>query len=151
MSGCCGFTGSFGGGGSGGGGGQRGGFMSPPEAWGQINVAANQNEVPLSALVSQSFDTVQMIRAGSIVGLSARLSTPILTGSLVAHITLNGVSVLFLACNAGTNPTGGVITQPIGVETYSPGGLIGAAVTTSVDFTPLTAELEVWVEVFESP
>lgn len=123
---------------------------SPPEQWAQSNVAASQTDVALGALVSQSFNTVKAIRAGSIVGLGTRLSEPITAGTLVVGVTLNGlVTVLTLSHDSGTNPSGGEAVAAIAAIPYVAGDLIGVQLSTNAGFLPITTDLEAWIQLAE--
>jgi len=115
-----------------------------PEMWAQQNVAAGQTDVPLDATVSANFDTIKMIRAGSIVGISTRLTEPITAGTLTVTVTKNGIAcAMSLVHSSGS---GGSATQAAGIDSYFPGDLIGVKITTSVGFLPVTTDLEVWID-----
>lgn len=115
-----------------------------PEMWAQQNVAAGQTDVPLDAAVSSNFDTIKMIRAGSIVGISTRLTEPITAGTLTVTVTKNGnAQAMSLVHSSGS---GGSATQAAGIDSYLSGDLIGVKITTSVGFSPVTTDLEVWLD-----
>jgi hypothetical protein len=120
------------------------------EKWVQNEVAASQTDVDLVALVSTSFDTLKMIRAGSIVGLSTRLSeaiTDATADSLIVSVTVNGAAgTLEISHASGGNPSGGVVTQAAGIDTFVASDLIGVQLTTLGSFTPITTDLEAWLE-----
>jgi hypothetical protein len=119
-----------------------------PEMWAQENVAASQTNVALSAMVSMNFDTIKMIRAGSIVGISSRFTEAITAGTITIQITKNGVAgTLQLVHSSGTGSTA---TQLSGIDTYLAGDLIGVQITTTSGFLPTTTDLEVWLEIQES-
>jgi hypothetical protein len=127
------------------------GLYAPPEKWTQQDIAAGQTDVDLSALMSISFDTIKAIRAGSIVGLSTRLTeavTDATASSMVVTVTINGVAgTLALSHTSALNPTGGEATQLAGIDTFVAGDLIGVQLTTLGSFTPITTDLEAWLEV----
>jgi hypothetical protein len=126
--------------------------FSPPEQWAQQNVAAGQAAVALSAQVSTNFDTLKAMRAGSIVGLSTRLTEAITAGTLTVTVTINGVAgALSLLHNAGFNATGGQVTQRAGIDRFVAADLIGVQLTTSAGFLPITTDLEAWLEIEEVP
>lgn len=135
------------GGGGGGGGTDR---YSPPEKWYQENIPGGQANVDLSALVSVSFDTIKMIRAGSIVGLSTRFTQAITdanAGSAIITVTVNGASgTLSISHDAGSNPTGGEATQAPAVDTFVAGDLLGVEITTLATFAPTTNKVEAWLD-----
>lgn len=115
-----------------------------PEMWGQENVAASQTNVALSAMVSMNFDTIKMTRAGSIVGISSRLTEAIAAGTITIRITKNGTpGTLQLVHTSGT---GGTAIQAAGIDTYIANDLIGVQITTTSGFLPTTTDLEVWLE-----
>jgi hypothetical protein len=125
------------------------GVEAMPEMWAQENVAASQTNVALSCLVSTNFDTIKMIRAGSIVGLGTRLTQAITAGTLTVVITKNGVAgTLSIAHTSGT---GSAATQAVGIDTYVAGDLIGIEITTTSGFLPNTTYFEAWLEVLEAP
>jgi hypothetical protein len=126
------------------------GIEAMPEIWAQENVAASQTNVPLSAQVSTSFDTIKMIRAGSIVGLGTRLTEAITAGTLTVSITKNGAAGT-LSIVHSTSSLGSALTQAAGIDTYVAGDLIGVQLTTSAGFLPNTTYLEAWLEVLEAP
>lgn len=115
-----------------------------PEMWAQQNVAAGQTDVALSATVSAHFDTIKMIRAGSIVGIATRLTEAITAGTITVTVTKNGVACA-MTLSHGTG-TGGSAIQAAGIDNYNSGDLIGVRVTTSAGFLPITTDLEVWVD-----
>lgn len=134
----------------GGGGGGSDNPYSPPERWGQENVAANQAAVVLSAMVSINFDDIKMIRAGSIVGLATRFTEAITAGTATVIVTINGVAtVLQIAHTNAANQTGGVTTAAIAAIPYVATDLIGMTITTDGAFLPLTTDVEAWLQLSE--
>jgi len=115
-----------------------------PEMWAQQDVAASQTDVALSAMVSTNFDTIKMLRAGSIVGMSTRLTEAVTAGTLTVRVTKNGVAGT-LTINH-TSGTGNILVQATGIDTYLAGDLIGVQITTTSDFLPVTTDIEVWLE-----
>jgi hypothetical protein len=140
------FVGAASGGGGGGGGVDH---YAPPEKWAQGNVAANQTDVELGTLVSINFDRINMIKAGSIVGLGTKLTeaiTDATADSLVATVTINGVAgTLAVSHSSGTNPTGGYATQAAAVDVFAAGDDLGIQITTLGSFAPTTTDLEAWL------
>ncbi len=138
-----------GGGGSGGGSGAVD-LYSPPEKWDQQNISASQTDVDLTAMVSTSFSEIKAIRAGSIIGLSTRLTeavTDATADSAVVTVTVNGAAgTLSVSHASGTNPSGGQATQAAGVDTFVAGDLIGVQITTLGTFAPTTSDVEAWME-----
>lgn len=120
------------------------------EKWVQNNVAASQAAVNLSALVSTSFDTLKMIRAGSIVGLSTRLTeaiTDATADSLIVKVAINDVAgTLAISHNSGGNASGGEATQAAGIDTFVAGDEIGVELTTLGSFAPTSTDLEAVLE-----
>jgi hypothetical protein len=124
---------------------------APPEKWFQDNVAASQADVDLGTKVSVTFSDIKAIRAGSIVGLSTRFTetlTDATVDSAIVTVTINGVEgTLAVSQSSGVNPDGGEVTQQPGVDSYAKGDLIGISITTLASFTPVTTDLEAWLEV----
>ncbi|KKM25809.1 hypothetical protein LCGC14_1591220 [marine sediment metagenome] len=119
-----------------------------PEKWHQENVVAAQANVALDQLVSTLFNSTKMIRAGSLLGFSTRLTEPITSGILTVEMTLNGAGTGFsLVHNPGSNPSGGEIVQAAGLDPFVAGDLVGKRLTTSADFLPITTNLETWADV----
>ena len=119
-----------------------------PEKWGQDNVAAAQVNVDLSARVSTLFDTIKVIRAGSLLGMSTRLNEAITAGTLTVTVEINGVATtLLLAHTAGVNPTGGEVTIAAGVDPLVAGDLVGITIVTTAGFLPVTTDLECWLDI----
>jgi hypothetical protein len=124
---------------------------SPPEQWAVQNVPANTPATSMSAQVSTNFDDIKMMRAGSIVGISSRLTAAVTAGTLQVDATINGVIVPAAALNVtmGVASTGGQTLAAPGVAPYVAGDLIGIKFTTSLGFTPTTTDLEAWLEILE--
>lgn len=119
-----------------------------PEMWAQQNVAASQTNIALAATVSTNFDTIKMIRSGSIVGISTRFTEAITAGTITVTVTKNGVAgTLSLVHSSGT---GGSATQAAGIDTYVAGDLIGIQITTSAGFLPVTTDIEAWLDQLSS-
>lgn len=126
--------------------------FAPPEQWAQQNVAAGQVAVAIPSAVSVNFDDIKMMRAGSVVGLSTRLTDAVTAGTATVRVTINGVGgTLNVAHTAGGNPTGGQSTQRAGIDTFLAGDLVGLSITTDLIFLPITTDLESWIEVEEQP
>jgi hypothetical protein len=133
-----------------GGGGSMANPMALPEQWAALAIPANVGPVVTSCQVSTNFDDIQMMRAGSIVGIRARLTDVVAQGDVTVSVTINGA------------PSGVNITIPDGDATsannlaigdfpYAASDLIGVTFTTSADFLPDgTLNLEVWLEVLEA-
>lgn len=128
--------------------------FSPPEQWVFNNVTANTANQALSAQVSTNFDTWKAMRAGSIVGLSTRLTEAVTlatANALVVRVTKNGAAgTLLVASSSGVNPSGGQATQLAGIDTFVAGDLLGIQFTSLVGFTPITTDLEAYLEIEEA-
>lgn len=122
-----------------------------PEQWFQDNLAASQSDVTLGALVSTHFNYLKMIRAGSIVGISTRLTVAIIDAnadSLLVKVVINGVvGTLQLSHSSGVNPTGGETTQALNIDTFVAGDIVGIKISTLGTFTPTTTDLEAILDV----
>ncbi len=124
------------------------GRYAVPEKWIQNNVVAAQANVALDQQVSTLFNSTKMIRAGSLLGLSTRLTEPITAGTLTVEVTLNGAGTGFLLVHtAGANPSGGEAIQAAGLDPFVAGGLVGFRLTTDAGFLPVTTDLECWMDV----
>lgn len=127
-----------------------GNVYAPPEQWFQEDVPANQLNVQIRTRVAAS-NTIKMMRAGWVVGLATRLTEAITNGLLRVNVTVNGVDALSLSHDAGTNPSGGIATQPPGLSPYAAGDELGIQVDTDAGFLPTTTDLEAWIQLFERP
>jgi hypothetical protein len=87
-----------------------------------------------------------MTRAGSIVGLSTRLTEAITAGTLTVEVTINGSPSFALVHTSGT---GSQFTQSAGIDSYAAGDLVGIRITTDAGFLPNTTDLEAYIQVFE--
>jgi hypothetical protein len=119
--------------------------LSPPEKWGRDNIGDNTPATPMSGLVSTKFDNIEMIRAGSIVGLSARLTTALTAGSFTATVTINGVPGT-LAVVGGVAFLSGRSVQAAGIDTFLAGDLIGIEFSTGAGTAPTNADAEAWLD-----
>ena len=123
--------------------------FSPPEAWGQNGIPRN-SDLNMPPLVSTLFETIKLMRAGSLVGLCSRLDDTITAGTMTIEVYLNGISTgLTIVHTAGGNQTGGISTSPPGVIPYSAGDLLGLHLTSDNAFAPDTANVEAWIELTE--
>jgi hypothetical protein len=124
------------------------GRFALPEQWAQNEVAASQAAVELSAQVSTNFDTIAMMRTGSLVGLCYRFSEEITAGTASITATINGVATALSAAVATGNQVG-VATALEDEIPYEAGDLVGVIITTSGTFAPVTTDLEVWMQAQE--
>lgn len=117
-----------------------------PEQWSRLALTDSLDE-PLSAQVSQNYDTVQVPRAGSIVGLSVRLTDPWDAGTVTVTVTVNGNPVGLQA----VLPFGDeelTVTQNSNIDTFLPDDVIGLQLETSGDWSSVnTVNLEAWIDV----
>lgn len=122
-----------------------------PEQWAENNIRRNQVNHPVDCQLSTSFDTFRMLSAGSITGLSTRLTQTMTAGSLLVEVTKNGAGTGFslLHTNAA-NQTGGVVFQAAGIVPYVVGDLIGVQMTTNNLLAPLSNDLETMLQVTEA-
>jgi hypothetical protein len=123
--------------------------MPLPEQWAVQGVPASTPPTAMSAQVSTNFDEIRAIRAGSIVGIAARLTEAIAAGILTVSATVNG-AIVPVGLILGAGSTGGQGTAPGGTASYVAGDLIGIKFSTTVDFSPITTDLEAWLEVLEA-
>jgi len=121
--------------------------LSPPEKWNVQGVGDDTPPTAMSALVSTDFDTIKMIRGGSITGLSTRLTTPVLARTLTVTIAINGVpGTLSIAHTSASNPSGGEATQAAGIDTFVAGDLIGIQYETELGFVPVDSAVDAWLD-----
>lgn len=127
--------------------------FSPPEKWGQNNVAASQVAVPLSALVSVNFDTIKMQGiGGSIIGIVSRLTEAVTAGTLTVTVTIDGVpGTLALTHTSVLNPSGGFALESPGIDIYLGGSEVGINIDTDAGFLPNTTDIEVWLLLAQNP
>jgi hypothetical protein len=111
------------------------------------SVAASLTNSAMFAQVSTDWDTWKAIRAGSITGLTSRLTAAISAGTLAVTVTINGAAgTLTINHSSVSNSTGGIATQSAGVDTYLAGDLIGIQITTNGAWLPLGNDLEAYLE-----
>lgn len=119
-----------------------------PEVWAVSQVPATQTGVAMSVCVSTLFDSWTAIRAGSIVGLRTKFDTPVTAGTLTLTVAVNGTAkTLAVASTSGSNASGGVATQAAGTDTFVAGDLISILYTSTNTFTPITLNMEGYLEV----
>jgi hypothetical protein len=130
---------------TGGGGEEDPGFAPFPEQWNYLGLEADL-DTPMFALASTDFDDIRALRASSIVGLSARLTTAFDSGTVTVTVTINGTpGTLQLTFTAGQ--TEAVVTQDPGIDAYAAGAAIGVNVQTSNDFfIDGETDIEVWLD-----
>lgn len=123
------------------------------ELWAQNDVPAATAGGVMQAQLSTNFDEVKMMRPGSIVGISSRLTEAVTggLGALQVDATINGVIVpaAALQVSMGIGSTGGQTVAAPGVAPYVAGDLVGIKFTSPAGFTPTTTDLEAWLEIVE--
>jgi len=125
-----------------------GGITNLSEQWAVNDVPANQTNIAMEAQVSTNFATWKAIRAGSLVGMTTRLTEAITAGQLDVEVTVNGVGTGFVITHTSVlNALGGIATQADGIDTYVAGDLIGFRFTTTVGFLPISTDLEAYADV----
>lgn len=113
--------------------------------WYQDDVPATQNAVVLNMNGNASRAEVPTVRAGSIIGISVYSNESWLSGSLTVDATIDGaVTSLTAVLNAGATQTK-VTTQAKDSDTFTAGQRIGVKITTTGDWTPITADITVGV------
>jgi hypothetical protein len=123
--------------------------MPLPEVWVRENIGSEGPESgAMDPQVSQNFPSVRMIRAGSLVGIRARVINTLQDGELDALTTINGV-VIGLVAHLHSNVDTAVGTAPPGTFPYNAGDLIGVNYDATGDLSPTSATMEAWVEVYE--
>lgn len=126
------------------------GAYALPEQWIVEEVDAGVAPTEMSAQVSTSFDQVQAVRAGSIIGLSVRLTIPITSNTITVYAAINGVvTALLLDCEFGPTASGGVATAAVGAIPYAAGDLISVYYESEAGLEPTDSTVEAWLEVAE--
>lgn len=124
------------------------GTFSPPERWSQVNIAASQSGIPLSAQVSGNTNTIRMATSGSVVSLATQLTEAITAGTLTVTVTKNGSPMTLSIVH--TSGSGSQATQAVGVDTYMAGDFLGIQLTTDAGFLPITNDIEAWIQCSEA-
>lgn len=119
--------------------------FSPPEKWGRDNIGDNTPATAMSSMVSTKFDSIQMILAGSIVGMNARLTAALTAGTIAVTVTINGVAGA-LSVAGGVGFVDGRSVQDSGIDTFAAGDRIGVQFSTGPGAAPVTSDLESWLE-----
>ena len=119
--------------------------FSPPEKWGVNNIGDGTPATPMFGLVSTNFDDIEMIRGGSIVGLSARLTAALAAGDIGVTVTKNGVPQT-LSVAGGAAFVSGRATQAAGIDTFLAGDKLGVEFSTGAGTAPTNADLEAWID-----
>jgi len=126
-------------------GGGGGGVFSPPEKWHKLDVPASLAPEPMETLVSQTFNDIQVVRAGSVTGLNIRLTANLSGGTAIATVTVNGTpGTLSVVLTSGNSS--GRSTQAIGIDLFNPGDTLGISLTTDGSYAPVTLDAEAWME-----
>lgn len=120
----------------------------PNEMWVHNNVSANEN-LAMACLVSPDFNTWRAPRAGSIVGLVARLDGAIVAGTLTVQVTKNGALLGAFTLSLAVGTVESQAAQAAGVDTYAAGDRLGMWLTSSASFAPGTRHLNAYFEVQE--
>jgi hypothetical protein len=119
-----------------------------PESWEEQDVATGLTDKIVAATVSTLFDEVDMVRAGSLTGLTTRLTSAITAGALTVKVSINGAATAFtLVHTSVSNPSGGRATLAPGTVPFAPGDRVGILIDTTVGFSPTSTDLLVRVEV----
>ena len=109
----------------------------------QLNAAANQTDAALS--VAEVSDGYVMPCAGEVVGITVRSNAARTAGTLTVDAKISGTAISNTAVLNATVTNNARTLQPRGSDTFAAGAYIGAQVTTSSDWTPVTADIAVTV------
>lgn len=126
-----------------------------PGMWVDDDVAASQSGVEMivygasGALGAGSRLRVPMVRPGSVTGIVVRSNEARTAGSLTVEPTINGTATGLSAVLDATNTTVHTATQAAGRDTYPAGGEVGVKITTTGDWAPTSADIQVTVEVLD--
>jgi hypothetical protein len=123
--------------------------MSLPEQW-IIEGIGGEGDAsgPMVAQVSANFNEVMAIRDGSIVGIRARLTAPLIAGTITAIPTIDGAPVPLVATILAGAQDDGSTALPT-VIPYGRGQLIGVQYANSDGIDPQGLTMEAWLEVYE--
>lgn len=124
-----------------------------PATWYRENIAISLTDDALDrqGQTASFAKTIKMPRAGSIVAITTRLNTPVTAGTLQVFASVNGSeSSMSVTSTSGSNASGGTSTQAPGTDAYSAGNEIGVFISTDAGFLPITADIEVWIQVEEA-
>ncbi len=117
--------------------------------WYEDDVAANVSnyEMPLAGSLTGAVKYVVMRQAGSITGISIASSEARSAGSLTVEVSKNGAGVGLTVVLNASNTTYHYGTQAKGTDTFVAGDRVGVLATTSADWAPTTADIDIAVEV----
>jgi len=124
-------------------------IYSLPEVWTQNDVPASQAATPLFSNTSQLYDDIQVVRAGSIVGLNVRFTGNLTAGSATATVTINGIPAT-LSVIVSSGSSSGRSIQVAGIDTLIAGDRIGVQLSTNGSFAPTTLDVDAWLEIQKS-
>ena len=124
--------------------------MALPEQW-IIDGLGGEGSAsgPMNPQVSANFSEVMAIRAGSIVGIRARIINALTAGTLSATPTIDGVPVVGLTANILTGQSDDGSTALPGAIPYGAGQRIGVQYENSDGLDPQGIAMEAWLEVYE--
>jgi len=112
--------------------------------FGQLNITTNLAATVIPPLGGNTTLTeVLMDRAGSLLGVSARLNAAITAGSISIFPTINGTTKLTATLNTTSQAT--AVTQDRDTDTFAATGRIGIKLTSSADLSPVTGDIIIGV------
>lgn len=127
-----------------------GGFRQTVDGFTQDNVAAAQTDVELTRATGR----FRAVRAGSVTGVIVTSTEARTAGTLTVEVWKNtglagaaGAAIGLTAVLDNTNTSRKATTQAKDTDTFAVGDELFAAVTTSGDWTPTTADIRVAIEV----
>lgn len=121
-----------------------------PNTWYQDNVAAGQAAVAITlggAVGTFSTTALVMTAAGSITGIGVRTNDDRTAGSATFEVYKNAAGTGLTAVLDGTNPKFKFTTQALGSDTFVAGDILDIRVTTTTDWTPVTADVVAFIEI----
>jgi hypothetical protein len=121
-----------------------GGYLHQLDYWFQENVAANQVDVVLNMDGNALRAEVPVIFDGSIIGVAVYSNAACTVDDLRAEPSIDGVPIGLVAIlDSVTNPQTNTAFQARGIDAFTAGQRIGAVVTTTAGWLPVTADITV--------
>jgi len=125
-----------------------GGYRQTIDGWYQDNAAATQTAVQLTRFAAGVVPTMFVpVRAGSVLGVCVLSNEARTAGTLTVEVYKNGAATGLTAVLNGTDTTFKATTQGKDNDTFVAGDQIDLRVTTSADWTPVTADIRATLEI----
>lgn len=122
----------------------EGGFKMPFNFY-QTDATGSQTAVALAVLGLAGNTEYTMPYAGSVMAISVASNDARTAGTVTVDATVNGTATGLQAVLNATDTTYAQATQAQDADAFSAGGRLGVKITTSADWTPVTADVVVTV------